>query len=183
MGRVSLSDLSPKARQQAIAKFAVEEARRRKAVAAVSSGAIEKVERESEDASGTNTKNKYHAKKAVRVLPNGEEHVFDSQREAKRYDELALMLRSGKIRDLRLQPQFTLKESYITASGDRVRAIRYVADFAYYFWEPNKSIDSVLTDGWNVVVEDVKSRATATPQYKMKKKMLQDKFGITVIEV
>lgn len=179
---ISLSDLSPKARQQAIAKFAVEEARRRKA-AAVSSGAIEKAKRESEDTPGINTKNKYHAKKAVRVLPNGEEHVFDSQREAKRYDELVLMLQAGKIRDLRLQPQFTLQESYITANGDRVRAIRYVADFAYDFWEPHKYIDSVLTGGWNVVVEDVKSRATATPQYKMKKKMLQDKFGITVIEV
>ena len=42
---------------------------------------------------------------------------FDSQKEARRYDELLLMLRAGEIRDLRLQPQFTIQESYVTETG------------------------------------------------------------------
>ena len=56
---------------------------------------------------------------------------FDSKKEARRYDELMLMLKAGQIRNLRLQQQYTLQESYITETGERVRAIHYVADFAY----------------------------------------------------
>lgn len=56
---------------------------------------------------------------------------FDSKKEARRFDELVVLLRSGKIRNLKLQAQYTLQESYITETGERVRAIRYVADFAY----------------------------------------------------
>ncbi|MEG2679012.1 MAG: DUF1064 domain-containing protein, partial [Oscillospiraceae bacterium] len=56
---------------------------------------------------------------------------FDSKKEARRYDELLLMAKAGRIRKLRLQVQYTLQEGYITAEGERVRAIRYVADFAY----------------------------------------------------
>ena len=55
---------------------------------------------------------KYQNQKAER----GEIH-FDSQKEARRYDELLLMLRAGEIRDLRLQPQFTIQESYVTETG------------------------------------------------------------------
>ena len=39
---------------------------------------------------------------------------FDSKKEARRYDELMLMLKAGQIRNLRLQQQYTLQESYIT---------------------------------------------------------------------
>ena len=95
---------------------------------------------------------------------------FDSKKEAGRYDELMALLRAGEIDNLKLQPQFTLQESYMTEEGERVRAIRYVADFSY-------------TQGGEFVVEDVKSKATATAQYKMKKKMMREKFGISVKEV
>ena len=95
---------------------------------------------------------------------------FDSKKEAGRYDELMTLLRAGEIDNLKLQPQFTLQESYMTEEGERVRAIRYVADFSY-------------TQGGEFVVEDVKSKATATAQYKMKKKMMREKFGISVKEV
>lgn len=95
---------------------------------------------------------------------------FDSKKEARRYEELTLMLSVGDISDLKLQPQFTLQESYMTPEGERVRAIRYVADFSY--WREG-----------DLVVEDVKSRATATAQYKMKKKLMQERFGISVEEV
>lgn len=95
---------------------------------------------------------------------------FDSRKEANRYEELMLLLKAGEISDLKLQPQFTLQESYMTPEGERIRAIRYVADFSY-------------TQGSRMVVEDVKSKATATTQYKMKKKLMQERFGISVKEV
>ena len=114
---------------------------------------------------------KYHNVKAVRVMPNGEEHVFDSQKEARRYDDLMMLLRAGQIRELKLQPQFTLQESYIAADGNRVRAIKYVADFSYEKQNGTK------------VVEDVKSKATETRVYRLKKKLMQEKFGIGVREV
>ena len=99
---------------------------------------------------------------------------FDSKKEARRYDELMLMRKAGQIRDLRLQQQYTLQESYRTETGERVRAIRYVADFVYERREG---------DAWARVVEDVKSRATKTAQYEMKKKLLRERFGLTIEEV
>ena len=75
---------------------------------------------------------------------------FDSRKEAARFDELLLRLRAGQVRDLRLQVQFTLKESYVTPDGERIRAIRYIADFAYW---------ANMGDRWVYVVEDVKSKA------------------------
>lgn len=95
---------------------------------------------------------------------------FDSQKEARRYDELMVMLRAEIITDLRLQPQFTLQESYITENGQRIRAIRYTADFSYRF-------------GGKLVVEDVKSTATRTKEYMRNKKMMRSKYGIDIQEV
>lgn len=105
---------------------------------------------------------------------------FDSKKEARRYDELLVLLRAGKIRNLRLQAQYTLQESYISPDGERVRAIRYVADFAY---ERPTLPDKTGTVYWLPVVEDVKSRATKTAQYEMKKKLLRERFNITITEV
>lgn len=122
------------------------------------------------------TQNKYHNQPDSR----GALH-FDSKKEARRYDELLLMLKAGKIRSLRLQQQYTLQESYIDAeSGERVRAIRYVADFAY---ERPTAPDCNGTVYWLPVVEDVKSRATKTAQYEMKKKLLHERFNLTITEV
>ena len=95
---------------------------------------------------------------------------FDSRKEARRYDELMVMLRAGIISDLRLQPQFTLQESYITESGERIRAIRYTADFSYRF-------------GNKLVVEDVKSKPTRTKEYLRNKKFMRSKFGIDIQEI
>lgn len=130
-------------------------------------------------------KSKYHNTPAER---NGEsENIrFSSQKEARRYDELMLMLKAGEIRDLRLQPQFTLQEAYTTPDGKRVRAIRYVADFSYERMRPYwKGYEAHCPDdGWYRVVEDTKGgKATQTAIYKMKKKMMQDKYGITIKEV
>lgn len=105
---------------------------------------------------------------------------FDSQKEAKRYRELVSLLRAGRIRDLKLQPQFTLQESYITPDGERVRAIRYVADFSY---ERETEPDQNGTRYWVSVVEDVKSHATKTAQYEIKRKLLRERFGVSITEV
>lgn len=111
---------------------------------------------------------------------------FASQKEARRYDELMLMLKAGKIRDLKLQPQFTLQEAYTTPDGKRIRAIRYNADFSYECMRPYwyEYSDKCPEDGWYLVVEDVKGgKATQTAIYKMKKKMLMEKHGIEVTEI
>ena len=96
---------------------------------------------------------------------------FPSQAEARRYDELMLMLKAGTITDLRLQREFTLIEAYTTPDGKHVRAERYKADFTY--WRGNEFI-----------VEDVKGgTATKTKTYEIKKKQMLDKYGIEVKEI
>ena len=97
---------------------------------------------------------------------------FDSQKEARRYDELLLMLRAGEIRDLRLQPQFTIQESYVTETGERVRAIRYTADFSY-----------IREVSGERIVEDVKSGPTRTKEYLRNRKLIRSIYGIDIREV
>lgn len=116
-------------------------------------------------AKGSQGKTKYGSQKAERGAVR-----FDSQKEARRYDELMVMLRAEIITDLRLQPQFTLQESYVTEKGQRIRAIRYTADFSYRF-------------GGKLVVEDVKSKPTRTKEYLRNKKMMRSKYGIDIQEV
>ena len=81
-----------------------------------------------------------------------------------------LLSKSQAIGDLKLQPEFTLQEAYTTPDGERVRAIRYRADFSY-------------KRAGDLVVEDVKSTGTETDKYKIKKKLLLDRFGIKIVEV
>lgn len=128
-----------------------------------------------QEAQKTGSSSKYHAVKDTRI--SGEKTIrFDSKAEARRYDELMLMLKTGTIRDLRLQPEYTLVEAYTTPDGKRVRAERYRADFSY----------RIRFDGrkeWALVVEDVKSRATQTAIYRSKKKRMLEIYGIDVKEV
>ena len=124
--------------------------------------------------------NKYNAKKSVAKMPNGEIHTVDSQKEGRRYAELLLLLRAGVIRNLKLQPQFTLQESYISSDGDRVMAIRYTADFSY---ERATEPDQNGEVWWVKVVEDVKSRASKTEAYEIRRRLLQERFGVTLREV
>ena len=106
--------------------------------------------------------NKYHAKK---VTVDGIE--FDSRKEANRYFELLTMQKAGLIRDLERQPEFEL----IPKCG-KERAAKYHADFAY--------ID--LATG-KLVVEDVKSRATKTRDYILRRKLMNWRFNIQIREV
>ena len=103
---------------------------------------------------------------------------FDSQKEARRYAQLQILQQEGKIRNLKLQADFTLQEAYTTDSGERIRAIRYRADFTYE--RPTKP-DCNGTVYWLPVVEDVKGKKTAV--YAMKKKLMRERLGIEVQEV
>lgn len=128
----------------------------------------EKAEKQAEEQ--TAKKNKYHNIPDSRNAAE-REIKFKSRKEARRYDELMLMLKAGQIHELKLQPQFTLQEAYTTPEGVRVRAIRYDADFSY-------------NTGYGLVVEDVKGgKATKTRVYEMKRKLLLERFGIVISEI
>lgn len=131
--------------------------------------------------------NKYHNTPTERVTASGAVLHFDSQKEARRYDALTARLQAGQIRDLRLQVEFTLQEAYTDTEGCRVRAIRYKADFTYYRPPENGSHAAYWADQtgtpWVLVVEDVKSRATKTQKYAIKKKLLKERFGLDITEV
>lgn len=88
---------------------------------------------------------------------------FDSKKEAARWNQLVLLERAGVIQGLRRQVPFVLidKSKY-------GRAIKYVADFSY------------MQDGVEIV-EDAKGYRTDV--YKLKKRMLAERYGIIVKEV
>ncbi len=98
---------------------------------------------------------------------------FDSKKEAERYGELKIREQAGDICGLEVQPRFTL---YVMTTGQQepggysVQVGEYRADFRY-------------AAAGAVVVEDVKSTATRTPLYRLKKKMVEAIYGITVVEV
>jgi hypothetical protein len=92
-----------------------------------------------------------------------DEILFDSVAEAKRYNELKFFQAAGQISNLELQPKFPLE-----VNGALV--CTYIADFSY------------MSHGYRVI-EDVKSNATKTPQYRIKVKLLKALTGIVVLEV
>ena len=167
---INVTDLPPKYQAQALQKYMAQQARR----GPPSSPA----------ADGQPKPGKYHNKPTERVTPSGAVLHFDSQKEARRYDQLIAREQAGQIHDLRLQVDFTLQEAYTDTEGRRVRAIRYKADFTYK--KPAAKFTSVFdfdVGNWVLVVEDVKSRATRTKEYLLKRKMLKDKLGIDITEV
>lgn len=103
---------------------------------------------------------------------------FDSEREAARFGELKVLRAMGKIRDLRLQVNFTLVEGYTTIEGERIKPMVSRADFTY---ERTTEPDCNGTVHWLREVEDAKG--AKTKDYLLKKKLMQDKYGITIREV
>ena len=162
---IDVKDLPPAYQAQALRKWAEQE-RRKKRPPLPSPADVE-----------PGKPAKYHNKPTERVTPAGAVLRFDSQKEARRYDELAALEQAGEIRELRMQVDFTLQEAYTDGEGRRVRAIRYRADFAYWRYDDPPG-------GWvRYVVEDVKSRATKTKTYAMKRKMMKERFNIDIQEV
>ena len=84
---------------------------------------------------------------------------FHSKGEAKRYAELKLLQKAGKIDQLKLQPAFPMWVN-------RELVCTYIADFEYAAKEK---------DGWVRVVEDFKGKET--PEYKIKKKLFKALYG------
>ena len=91
--------------------------------------------------------------------------TFDSLKEARRYQELRLMERAGEIDDLKVKERFEL----IPKKGHE-QAAYYTADFSY-------------SVGGQKVVEDVKSEATKTRAYVLRRKLMYQRYGITIQEV
>ena len=121
---------------------------------------------------------KYHAKK---VTINGK--TFDSKKEARRYQELALLEKAGQIENLQCQVKFNLLPSYVETyprfsektgkrlkDGERTleKECNYIADFVYY--ENGKKI-----------VEDTKG--VRTSEYVIKRKLMLWVHGIRIKEL
>lgn len=89
--------------------------------------------------------------------------MFDSKHEASRYRELRLLEQAGDISNLCLQVPFELipKSKY-------GMPIRYIADFVYS--DKNN----------NLIVEDAKG--VKTPVYRLKRRMMAEKYGIEIKE-
>lgn len=99
--------------------------------------------------------NKYRNKKVI-----VDDYIFDSIQESKRYKELKLLLRAGKIQDLKLQPHFLLQDSF-KKNGKTYRKIEYIADFKY-------------KENGKTIVEDVKG--IQTDVFKIKHKLFEKKY-------
>lgn len=109
--------------------------------------------------------------------------TFDSVREARRYSELILLQRAGKIKDLRLQVPFEVIPEQIEhyerygkrgqRLKDSVRKLErncvYIADFTY-----------IDTETKEFVVEDAKGKRTA--EYIIKRKLMLKVHGIRIKE-
>lgn len=103
-------------------------------------------------------RSKFHA---IPTVVNG--WRFDSQAEARRYQQLLLLGAAGDLDNLELQPAFR-----IVVAG--VPIATYRADFAY------RALPSQA-----LVVEDVKG--VKTPVYRLKKKLVEALYGLTIQEV
>lgn len=103
-------------------------------------------------------KNKYGAK---RVTVDG--IGFDSKAEARRYGELKLLQHAKEISGLAIHPRYDL-----TVNGMKIGT--YSGDFQYF-------------ENGKLILEDVKSPATRTALYRLKKKLMKACHGIDVIEV
>lgn len=124
---------------------------------------------------------KYNATKCV-----VDGHTFDSKHEANRYAELKMLLKAGVIKNLGLQIEFELipaqyEEVEKTLKSGKKKLVKgkclerkcsYFADFVYTEVATNK-----------MIVEDAKSKATRTPEYIIKRKLMLWVHGIKILEV
>jgi len=89
--------------------------------------------------------------------------IFDSKLEYNRYCHLRLLEAYGDISDLKLQTPFP-----IIWPGSKSIICTYIADFTY------------IKKSGERVVEDTKG--FKTPIYKLKKKLVRDAYGVTILE-
>lgn len=98
---------------------------------------------------------------AVKTTVDGIE--FDSKAEARRYGELKLLERAGKIKNLERQPRYDLE-----VNGVKIGF--YKADFRY--WDQATS---------QHVVEDVKGMRT--PVFAIKAKLMKALHRVEIVEI
>lgn len=94
--------------------------------------------------------------------------LFDSKKEAMRYAILRSMEQIGEIKDLRRQVKYTLIEGKRWSNGKKHRDTVYIADFVYRL-------------NGRQIVEDVKG--FRTPEYKLKRELMKDRYNIEIQEV
>lgn len=108
---------------------------------------------------------------------------FDSQKEARRYQELKLLEKAGEIRNLQCHPKYPLEIDGrpIRIRSDRYpngRTTSYTADFGY----DEKSgvafgIEGVV-QAWEPVVEDVKG--FDTPASRLRRAVWEAIYGMEI---
>ena len=100
-------------------------------------------------------------------------YIFDSKAEARRYQELKILLKKNEIKGLEVHPKFPLKVN------DRL-VCNYEADFSYRRLIRDYSVSF---QQWENVIEDVKGVRTAI--YRLKKKLFEAIFwdGPKITEV
>lgn len=96
---------------------------------------------------------------------------FASKREAARFGELKLLERAGEIKELDCHPAFPLLAHSCHIDGF-VEIGRYTADFRYF---DNRS--------GQYVVEDVKSPASKTQSYELRRKIFEANYPLKITEV
>lgn len=89
---------------------------------------------------------------------------FDSEIECKRYVFLKGSQKRGIIKNLEIQPKYTLLDGF-SIGGKRFRPITYTADFRYDL-------------NGRHIVEDVKGYETDV--FKLKRKMFRAKYGVDI---
>ena len=104
--------------------------------------------------------------------------VFDSKKEARRWNELKLLEKNGVIRNLQRQIKFELIPTQRINGKVVERPCNYIADFTYTI---------PITDDWNtrqIVVEDTKSPyLRKEPRYVIKRKLMLYVHGIRIKEI
>ena len=106
--------------------------------------------------SSTQKTSKYRSRKVT-----VDDIVFDSKKEALKYEELKLLKRAGEITEFELQPKFVLQEGF-RHKGKAIRPITYTADFKITY-----------PDGRIVILD---TKGVRTQQYVLRKKMLLYKY-------
>jgi len=105
--------------------------------------------------------NKYNARK---ITMGG--YTFDSQAEARRWQQLCMLANAGDIISLEVHPVFVLLKDFVDADGKKIRRIKYEADFSYFQVTSYKDPEGLIR-----VVEDVKG--AKTPEFKLKEKLMK----------
>lgn len=116
--------------------------------------------------------------KAMRVAPPSTKHSkygakksggYDSRKEHRRANELKMMQRAGLISNLREQVKYVLIPAQRDTEGNLLeRECSYYADFVY-------------DRGGVTVVEDTKG--VRTKEYVIKRKLMLNVHGISIVEI